>query len=333
MKIAYFDYTLDISVRNYIDNVVRELQALGVEVYPFGFYDPLPENADVYWDPRLTGARPPTEKFKRTSKPCVATVHGIAELSLPPWEFYKTVKYAVKTLAQISMNIYRWRKWRGYCATIITVSVYDKRNIERRLFLRGENIVPIHHGVDHSLFTPGEAKKEPYFLHVSAYQPGKNVNRIIAAYRRLPEAGKPQLILVVPGYSRNVELPGLSIQRHSMTHNDLVPLYQKAMGFVFPSLHEGFGMPILEAMACGCPVITSNVSACPEVAGDAALLVNPRSVDEIANAMRRLVEEPALRQSLREKGIARAAQFTWEKSAKEHLQVFEEAVRVRDVNG
>lgn len=92
---------------------------------------------------------------------------------------------------------------------------------------------------------------------------------------------------------------------------------------MFPSLRESFGMPILEAMACGCPVITSNISACPEVAGDAALLVDPYSVDDIAGAMKRLIEDEPLRQSLRQKGLSRSRQFTWRKSARDHLKVFE----------
>jgi glycosyltransferase involved in cell wall biosynthesis len=111
-----------------------------------------------------------------------------------------------------------------------------------------------------------------------------------------------------------------------MNHGELVTYYKRAVGFIFPSLHESFGMPILEAMACGCPVITSNTTACKEVAGDAALLVNPYSVDEITSAMERLVEDSALRRSLREKGIKRASMFTWKKSAQEHLKVFEGAL-------
>ncbi len=95
---------------------------------------------------------------------------------------------------------------------------------------------------------------------------------------------------------------------------------------MFPSLHETFGLPILEAMACGCPVITSDVGACPEVAGDSALFVNPRSVDDITNAMKRLIEDDSLRQLLRQKGLARSQQFTWRKSADEHLKIFEKAV-------
>ena len=106
----------------------------------------------------------------------------------------------------------------------------------------------------------------------------------------------------------------------------LVKYYQDAIGFVFPSLHETFGMPIVEAMASGCPVITSSTTACSEVAGNAALLVDPRSVDEISSAMKKLVMDIGLRQSLAEKGLKRASQFTWKKCAEEHLNVFERAL-------
>lgn len=91
-------------------------------------------------------------------------------------------------------------------------------------------------------------------------------------------------------------------------------------------------MPILEAMASGCPVITSNSTGCAEIAGDAALLVNPRSVDEIADAMRRLTSDHTLRQSLREKGLARAQQFTWRRSAEQHMAVFKKVLESRTGN-
>jgi glycosyltransferase involved in cell wall biosynthesis len=92
----------------------------------------------------------------------------------------------------------------------------------------------------------------------------------------------------------------------------LPSLYRSAEALVFPSLYEGFGLPVLEAMACGTPVVTSNLSALPEVAGDAALLVDPTSVEEIADAIRRVLYDTALRQQLRERGLRQAAQFTWE---------------------
>jgi glycosyltransferase involved in cell wall biosynthesis len=112
------------------------------------------------------------------------------------------------------------------------------------------------------------------------------------------------------------------MERHNVTQlvhfTGLVPeeklpsLYRGAEALVFPSLYEGFGLPLLEAMACGTPVVTANTTALPEVAGRAALLVDPTSVEQIAEAMKRIVSDTSLRQQLREKGLARAAQFSWD---------------------
>ena len=329
MKLGILDYTLDLSVRSYINNVVKELRLLKVQMRPFVPGEPLPTDADLYWDPRLTGGTPPWHALKTSGKPCVVTIHDGAPLSMPPWEYYRDLKEAVRGIWGIIKRLYYWRAWRGRCAAIITVSESAKAEIEQKLGLRGEKIVSIYHGVDHTLFRPidSDALERSHLLHISQYQPKKNVTRIFAAYERLPHVDRPPLIAVVPKYPTGFAKPGLSIIRKTMSHEELVPLYQNAMGFVFPSLHETFGMPIIEAMACGCPVITSKISACAEVAGNAALLVNPRSVDEIAGAMRRLIEEPNLRIALRGKGIARAQTFTWRRSAEEHLKVFDEALR------
>ena len=121
-------------------------------------------------------------------------------------------------------------------------------------------------------------------------------------------------------------MKGVRIIRKGLTHKELARWYRGALGFIFPSIHETFGLPILEAMACGCPVITSNITGIPELTGDAALTVNPRSVEEITSAIRRLVEDRLLRRRLRAKGLARARLFTWQKSAREHLDVFESAL-------
>ena len=125
---------------------------------------------------------------------------------------------------------------------------------------------------------------------------------------------------VIPDYLNQRVSSDIEIINSPMNHEELFRFYNKAIGFVFPSLHETFGMPILEAMACGCPVITSNVSACPEIAGDAALLVNPRSVEDIAAAILRLITDNELRSNLREEGLKRSKMFSWEKSAEEHLK-------------
>jgi glycosyltransferase involved in cell wall biosynthesis len=104
---------------------------------------------------------------------------------------------------------------------------------------------------------------------------------------------------------------------------DLPALYSGALLLAFPSLYEGFGLPVLEAMACGTPVLTSNVSATAEVADGAALLVDPRSVDALASALGRLLTDDALRADLRRRGLARAAEFSWERTARETLSVYE----------
>jgi glycosyltransferase involved in cell wall biosynthesis len=105
---------------------------------------------------------------------------------------------------------------------------------------------------------------------------------------------------------------------------DIVRLYSHADLFVFPSLYEGFGMPVIEAMACGAPVVTSDRTALPEVAGDAALLVNPESDEELAETMVRILRDASLRESLRAKGFERARQFTWERAARQTLAVYKE---------
>jgi glycosyltransferase involved in cell wall biosynthesis len=107
---------------------------------------------------------------------------------------------------------------------------------------------------------------------------------------------------------------------------DLPALYNAAELFVFPSLYEGFGLPVLEAMACGAPVVTSNTSSLPEVAGDAAILVDPYDVNAIAQAMRQVLEDPALAEALRQKGLERAKLFTWEKTARQTIAVYEKVL-------
>ena len=119
---------------------------------------------------------------------------------------------------------------------------------------------------------------------------------------------------------RNVHFTGY------VEEEDLPALYNGASLFVFPSLYEGFGLPVLEAMACGTPVITSNTSSLPEVAGDAAILVDPENVEAIVEAMRRVLADRALAAELQAKGLERAKQFTWERTARETIAVYEKVL-------
>ncbi len=178
-----------------------------------------------------------------------------------------------------------------------------------------------------------------YLLYVGTLQPRKNLERVVQAFERLcgrPELADVQLVLAGKqgwlydslfqqvaraGLGERVVFPGY------IPDEDLPALLSAATAFVYPSLYEGFGIPVLEAGGCGVPVITSNTSSLPEVAGDAALLVDPHDVDAIADAMYRLVTDPALAAELARRGRENVKRFSWEKCARETLAVLESVAK------
>jgi len=327
---VFYPSRIPLSACNYIDNVISELANKNVELFLFAEKEPIPTSVDIYWDPRSMGGGAPYKMFMITEKPLVVTVHGASLFSLAAKEHFSKVRSALKAQYLKIYHLYKWRQFRYRSTAFITVSAYGKWEISKYLRLDETKVTPVWHGVDLDTFKPGLVDKASrrYFLHISQYQPKKNVDRIIEAYAMLSVANKPALVAVVPGYPQSASVPkGIELIRTPKGKQELAGLYRGAVAFIFPSLHETFGMPIVEAMASGSPVITSNVTACPEVAGDAALLVNPRSVDDIAAAMARLLADESLRESLREKGLARAQQFTWQHCAEKHLEVFERAIR------
>jgi glycosyltransferase involved in cell wall biosynthesis len=178
--------------------------------------------------------------------------------------------------------------------------------------------------------------ERPYILYVGALESRKNLPRLLEAYARLRKwSARWKLVIVgarkwkfTPIFEA-VQRLGLEPHVHFTDYvadEDLPALYRGAELFAFPSLYEGFGLPVLEAMACGTPVVTSNRSSLPEVAGDAALLVDPLDVEAIAGAMQRVLADEALAAGLREIGLARAAQFTWERTARETVAVYKKAI-------
>jgi len=131
-------------------------------------------------------------------------------------------------------------------------------------------------------------------------------------------------------FARDLGLGDAVVFTGFVDKEDLPKFYSAAFLFIFPSLHESYGLPILEAMACGCPVITSNVFAMPEMAEDAAILVNPYNINEIVDAMHEVLTNSSLREELRKKGIERAKKFSWRRTAEEYLKVYKEVVEERN---
>ncbi|PSH03642.1 MAG: glycosyltransferase family 1 protein [Acidobacteria bacterium] len=204
-------------------------------------------------------------------------------------------------------------------ASILTVSEFSRGRIIEWSGVPPDKVVNVSCGVDpeyHSRVAPYESPF-PYLLCVSNRKQHKNEFRVIEAFSRAHIAAGTRLVFTGNPTAELAEY----IERKHLTSRvqfvGIVPdlqmpsLYRSAEMLVFPSLYEGFGLPVLEAIACGTPVVTANTSALPEVAGEAALLVDPTSVEQIAHAIGRIAGDSILRQQLREKGLARAAQFSW----------------------
>lgn len=239
------------------------------------------------------------------------------------------------------MNAYAVR----YARHIIAVSQQAKRDILRfHPLVPPEKISVIYHGVSAS-FKPANIAEQArvqarhslprdYFLYVGTVNPGKNLIRVLEAFDALHKipGWKHKLVAVARTDARYGDFyrfwkrfPGkAAVQLLDYAEKgDLPGLYSGACALVFPSLHESFGFPVLEAFACGAPVITSSKSGLAEVAADAAVLVNPASVEDIVVACRRLATDAALRQVLIEKGFRRASNFSWPTCAQQTLDVYE----------
>jgi glycosyltransferase involved in cell wall biosynthesis len=196
-------------------------------------------------------------------------------------------------------------------------------------------------GVDAVLHRYGISS--PYLLYVGALNDRKNVARLLEAYSRVRQQ-HPDVHLVIAGRRQwktdAIEQAVRSLESDRAVHftgyvkdEDLPALYRSAIAFIFPSLYEGFGLPPLEAMACGTPVITSNVSSLPEVTGNAAMLIDPYDVDDLARAIDRVLRDEALREQLRKNGLERASLFKWQQAALRTLRLYESVLQRSSVSG
>lgn len=218
---------------------------------------------------------------------------------------------------------------------LIAVSESTRDDAVRVLGLRPEKITVIHSGVADVFFTaaPGDVRERyrldrPFVLSLGTIEPRKNVGALLDAFRALPESLRAQFDLVVAGpmgWASKATAEALKSVRYLgyIPEPDLAPLTAAATVFVYPSLYEGFGFPVAQAMAAGVPVITSNVSSLPEITGDAAVLVDPRSLAELRDALARLLESAGHRRDLAARGRVRAECFRWPECAARSLRFFE----------
>lgn len=175
----------------------------------------------------------------------------------------------------------------------------------------------------------------PYILTVGTIEPRKNIKILVEAVARIPAARRPLVKIVGTKASGYSEIARLVVSRGldddiafmgRIGTEEIVALYQNAIASTYISLYEGFGLPVLEAMASGCPVVASCVSSIPEVVGDAAILVDPNDADAVAAALERLIDDAEYRADLRTRGLARAATFTWEAAARQTIDAFTAAI-------
>lgn len=227
---------------------------------------------------------------------------------------------------------------------IISISETTKKDIKRYLHIPDEKIEVTYLAASDIFLNPCppnsiEAMKtrypitKPYFLSVGSLEPRKNLASALIAFKALLEIKKIDYQFVIVGGKgwKNEAfyrlLNKLRIDDHLVfagyvSEKDLPALYQGAEAFIYPSFYEGFGLPVLEAMASGTPVITSNISSLPEVAGDAAILINPNEIFELYEAMEAIVTNPSLREELKAKGLEQSKKFTWEKTARQTLEIY-----------
>ena len=280
------------------------------------------QKADLFFSPVYEGMFFP-------DVPQVVTVHDLIPLKYPElspkWKYY--YQYALPFLLKQSQRI-------------VCVSEYTKQDVVKTYGLNPDSIDVVYNGCDRNLFYPQpnpeilqKYKLDKYFLYVGDMRFYKNLSRCLEAYERLAQQ---DCKFVITGKKDNFLYPEIERQVAKLASQkriifldyvptkDLPGLYSMAQALVFASLYEGFGLPVLEAMACGCPVITSRVTSIPEVGGDSVLYVDPYDADSIAEGMKRILSDEELKMNLSHQGLNRAKLFSWEKTAQNIYRLLEQ---------
>ena len=275
--------------------------------------------------------------------PSIVTVHDISFEKFPQW-FSPRDRVVLKTFVPRSVR---------RAAGIITATEFTKRELVETYqiapnkvvvtpYAAGEQFRPVH---DQALLSQVRAKYQTsnhFILAVGNLQPRKNLVRLIEAFAQVKQTKAAPHKLIIVGKNqwqssivfervKQSELNNQVIFTGFVPDEDLPLLYNAADVFVYPSLYEGFGLPVIEAMACGTPVISSNVASIPEIAGaGAACLVNPYNTNELAQALVRVLSNRAFQEELREKGLERARQFSWRKTAEQTVEIYHQTLGVEE---
>ncbi|MCX7698061.1 MAG: glycosyltransferase family 4 protein [Candidatus Goldbacteria bacterium] len=323
------DINLDFSLNSNFDIIIKKTKS---KLYFDYFYLPAIShryNIDIWLFPKNTFS--PMIKGKK-----VPVFHDIVyfEKGLHFREFNYFDNLHHKLMIPINGKI---------SAVNIAVSNFTAQRMQDLLKIPAEKISIIKEGVEEVFFKKHHKKqlqsiikkynlKLPYFFYSGSLSPRKNMLNVLKAFNCIKDT-LPHNLYVTGGYSwrdnevfefiKDNKLENRVIKLGYIPDEDLVGLYKLADCYLYPSLYEGFGLPILEAQACGCPVITSNVSSCPEVAGDGALIVDPYNVKEIADAMELIVKNPKLKNKLIQAGKKNVRKYSWEICAREMVLLFE----------
>ena len=267
------------------------------------------------------------------TQPCVVTVHDLVRLAFPYAPEDRTAAVGLALDRRGIRNATR----------VICVSEATKRDLMHYLAVEEAKITVIYNGIDHSVFKPSPVNdgrfSAPYLLYVGSERPRKNLACLLRAFAALKDRGRRFASLRLlkvgsagrsDGFHRAMlkEARRLGIDHDidfvdHVSDQDLAIIYSNALALVYPSLYEGFGLPVVEAMACGCPVVTSNLSSLPEVAGSAALLVDPKDPAGFAEALHSVILDRDLSTRLRGDGLRRACDFSWDKTVSTTYAVYE----------
>ncbi|MDP3994006.1 MAG: glycosyltransferase family 1 protein [bacterium] len=295
----------------------------------------------------ITGAPSPRQErvIKRTTQ-SVITLHDLVIYKHPKWfpggQWFSKKIVVPRSIREADKIIVPSKATAEDLMELFHVPSFKvsaiPHGVEERFFRK--SVIPANAGIQMDPRVKPEDDKEKYILFVGTVEPRKNLARLVQAYASLPQDILDRYDLVIAGQTgwkyEEIENAKLKMQNDNsklknkikvigyVSENELPTLLQNASLFVFPSLYEGFGLPVLEAMAAGVPVITSNTSSMPEVVADAGLLVNPYSVAEITNAIVKIIRDSVFASRITRAGTRRAGEFSWDKTARTTLEIYDQ---------